>query len=155
MNVINRERTFVMIKPDAVQRGLVGEIITRLERKGLKPVALRLMHISPELATRLYEEHRGKPFYDSLTAFITSGPVVTMVWEGEGAVDQVRRLMGETDPKEAAPGTIRGDLALYVGNNIVHGSDSAKSARREADIFFKTDDLCSYWLDLENWIYGS
>lgn len=153
--MLTRERTFVMIKPDGVQRSLVGEIIQRLERKGLKLVALKLMRISPELATRHYGEHRGKPFYESLTTFITSGPVVAMVWEGEEAVAQVRYLIGETDPREAAPGTIRGDLALFVGNNIVHGSDSAKSAHREIDLFFQADELNDYWLDLENWVYGA
>lgn len=148
-----RERTFVMVKPDGVQRGLVGEIIGRLERKGLKPVALKLMLISPELAARHYGEHNGKPFYDSLISFITSGPVTAMVWEGEEAVALVRRLMGETDPKKAAPGTMRGDLAVFMGNNIVHGSDSADSARREIALFFSENELCTYHLDLENWIY--
>ncbi|NMA92079.1 MAG: nucleoside-diphosphate kinase [Firmicutes bacterium] len=149
-----KERTFVMIKPDAVQRLLVGEIIKRLEKKGLKLVALKMMQLSPGLAARHYEEHRGKGFYDSLIAFITSGPVIAMVWEGDQAIGVVRKLVGETDPVAAAPGSIRGDLALFTGNNVVHASDSSESASREIGLFFAEDEICSYVLEADNWVYG-
>ncbi|HPZ42322.1 MAG: nucleoside-diphosphate kinase [Dethiobacteria bacterium] len=149
-----KERTFIMVKPDGVQRKLVGEVIGRLEKKGLQMVAMKMMQIEPELAARHYGEHRGKPFYESLISFITSGPVVAMVWEGENAVSVSRGLIGATDPQEAAPGTIRGDLALFTGNNLVHGSDSLESARREISLFFKDTELCSYRVALDGWIYG-
>ncbi|HOA36193.1 MAG TPA: nucleoside-diphosphate kinase [Bacillota bacterium] len=150
----SRERTFVMVKPDGVQRKLVGEVITRLEKKGLQPVAIKMMQMEPELAARHYGEHRGKPFYESLISFITSGPVVAMVWEGDNAVAVARSLIGATNPQEAAPGTIRGDLALFTGNNLVHGSDSLESARREIGLFFNEAELCSYRSVLDEWIYG-
>lgn len=146
------ERSFVMVKPDGVQRGLVGEVIRRLEARGLKLVGLKLMRIGAELAERHYGEHRGKPFYDGLIAFITSSPVVAMVWEGERAVSAVRATMGPTDPNVAAPGTIRGDLGLNKGNNLVHGSDSVESARREIDLFFRADELLEYQRDVDPWI---
>ncbi len=149
-----RERTFVMIKPDAVQRLLVGEIINRLEKKGLKLAALKMIKISPGLAARHYAEHQGKSFYESLMAFITSGPVVAMVWEGDQAVGVVRKLVGETDPQTAAPGTIRGDLAMFTGNNVVHASDSPDSASREIGLFFREEEICSYRLEAEPWVYG-
>ncbi|HEY8552274.1 MAG TPA: nucleoside-diphosphate kinase, partial [Thermaerobacter sp.] len=123
------ERTFVMVKPDGVQRGLVGEIIARLERKGLKLVGLKMMRVSEELARRHYAAHEGKPFFPGLIRFITSAPVVAMVWEGREAVAVVRNLLGPTDGAKAAPGTIRGDLANDIGFNLVHGSDSVESAR--------------------------
>lgn len=151
----NRERTFIMVKPDGVQRGLTGEVISRLEKKGLQPVGIKLMKITPELAERHYGEHQGKPFYESLVAFITSGPVVAMVWEGESAVSLARTIIGATDPKKAAPGTIRGDLAVFTGNNIVHGSDSTESALREIDLFFDEEELCSYRMTQDEWVYGS
>ncbi|NLA46468.1 MAG: nucleoside-diphosphate kinase [Firmicutes bacterium] len=143
-----------MVKPDGVQRKLVGEVITRLEKKGLQPVAIKMMQMEPELAARHYGEHRGKPFYESLISFITSGPVVAMVWEGDNAVAVARSLIGATNPQEAAPGTIRGDLALFTGNNLVHGSDSLESARREIGLFFNEAELCSYRSVLDEWIYG-
>lgn len=143
-----------MVKPDGVQRKLVGEVIGRLEKKGLQPVAIKMMQIDPELASRHYGEHRGKPFYESLISFITSGPVVAMVWEGDNAVAVSRTLIGATDPQEADPGTIRGDLALFTGNNLVHGSDSLESARREIGLFFNEAELCSYRAVLNDWIYG-
>jgi nucleoside-diphosphate kinase len=149
-----RERTFIMVKPDGVQRGLVGEVISRLERKGLKPAAIKMIQISEELASRHYGEHLGKPFYESLISFITSGPVVAMVWEGEGAVALARTLIGATDPQKAAPGTIRGDLAVFTGNNIVHGSDSPESARREIGFFFDDAEICAYRLARDEWVYG-
>ncbi|MCL5038913.1 MAG: nucleoside-diphosphate kinase [Firmicutes bacterium] len=148
------ERSFVMVKPDGVQRGLVNEVIGRLERKGLKLVALKLMRISPELAERHYEAHRGKPFFPGLVDFITSGPVVAMVWEGKKAVGIVRSLMGATDPSVAAPGTIRGDLASDIGNNVVHGSDSPESAEREIGLFFAPEEVLSYELSNNPWVYG-
>ncbi len=131
------ERTLVIVKPDGVERGLVGEIVARLERKGLGLVAAELRHITPELASQHYAEHSGKHFYDDLVAFITRSPAFVMVVEGpEGAHRVVRTLMGATDPKEAAPGTIRGDLAVATTENLVHGSDSLQSAAREIELFF-------------------
>jgi nucleoside-diphosphate kinase len=151
---VQRERTFIMVKPDGVQRGLVGDVIGRLERKGLQAAAIKMMQISPDLAARHYGEHKGKPFYESLINFITSGPVVAMVWEGDNAVSVARSLIGATDPQKAAPGTIRGDLGLFTGNNIVHGSDSPENAKREIALFFEPSELCDYRLSLEEWIYG-
>lgn len=130
------EHTFIMVKPDGVARGLVGEVIARFERKGLKLERIRRLEIDEALARRHYAEHVEKPFFPDLLAFITSGPVVAMEWSGESAISVARTLMGATDPKKAAPGTIRGDLALAVTENIVHGSDSPDSAHRELAIFF-------------------
>ncbi len=130
------EHTFVMVKPDGVGRGLVGEVITRFERKNLTLENVRMLTISEEMAGRHYAEHTDKPFFGELVAFITSGPVVAMEWSGEGAIDVARTLMGVTNPALASPGTIRGDLGLEITHNIVHGSDSPESARRELDIFF-------------------
>jgi len=130
------DRTLILVKPDAYERGLTGEIISRFERKGLRICALRQMQLTRETAERHYAEHRGKPFFDPLVAFITSGPLVAMLLEGERAVDAARQVIGATDPIEAAPGSIRGDLGLGVRTNLVHGSDSAESAAREAGTFF-------------------
>ncbi len=130
------ESTFIMVKPDGVARGLIGEVISRFERKGLRLDHIRALEIDEELANRHYAEHVDKPFFPELVEFITSGPVVAMQWTGESAVAVARALMGDTDPATAAPGTIRGDLGLIITNNIVHGSDSLDSARRELDIFF-------------------
>ena len=130
------ENTYVMVKPDGVARGLVGEVVGRLERKGLKLVHMRMLTISEEMAGRHYAEHTEKPFFGDLVSFITSGPVVAMEWSGESAVAVARTLMGVTDPVEAAPGTIRGDYGLVITENIVHGSDSVESAKRELGIFF-------------------
>ncbi|MBA2439174.1 MAG: nucleoside-diphosphate kinase [Thermoleophilaceae bacterium] len=130
------DRTLILVKPDAYERGLTGEIISRFERKGLRICALRQMQLTRETAERHYAEHRGKPFFDPLVAFITSGPLVAMLLEGERAVDAARQVIGATDPIEAAPGSIRGDLGLGVRTNLVHGSDSAESAAREAGPFF-------------------
>jgi nucleoside-diphosphate kinase len=130
------ENTYVMIKPDGVARGLVGEVVSRLERKGLSLVNMRMLTIDEELAGRHYAEHTDKPFFGELVEFITSGPVVAMEWSGEGAVAVSRTLMGVTNPAEAAPGTIRGDFGLIITENIVHGSDSVESAERELGIFF-------------------
>lgn len=130
------QRTLVLVKPDGVERGLVGEVISRFERLGLNIVAMRMLRMDEELASRHYAEHRGKPFYDELVAFITSGDVVAMVLEGESAISLVRKVMGETDPRKAAPGTIRGDFAVEITRNIVHGSDKPETAAREIGLFF-------------------
>lgn len=148
------EKSFVMVKPDGVQRGLLGEIISRLERKGLKLSALKLLQITPELGAEHYAEHREKPFYGELVSFITSGPVVAMVWEGLNAVTVIRNMMGKTNPAEAAPGTIRGDLALFMGNNVIHGSDSLPSAEREIKLFFRPEELVAYSKAADFWVYG-
>ena len=146
------QRTLVLVKPDGVQRGLIGRIVARLEQRGLKLVAMKMMRISRELAGRHYAEHRGKPFYDGLIAFITSGPVVAMIWEGREAVTVVRSVMGSTDPLKAAPGTIRGDLALDLGMNLIHGSDSAARAETEMALFFSADELHDYERTADRWI---
>jgi nucleoside-diphosphate kinase len=130
------ERTLILIKPDAFARNLTGEIIARFERKGLRLAALKQMMMTRELAEQHYAEHAGKPFYDELVSFITSGPLVAMVLEGEQAVNAARQVIGATNPVEAAPGSIRGDYAIEVGQNMVHGSDSAGSAAREVSLFF-------------------
>lgn len=150
-----RERTFLMVKPDGVQRGLVGSVVSRLEQKGLKLVAMKMMQIKPDLAAEHYGEHKDKPFYDGLIEFITSAPVVAMIWEGDDAVDMVRTLIGATDPRKAAPGTMRGDLAVFMGKNIVHGSDSLDSAEREINLFFKAEEICTYQLPIENCLYDA
>jgi len=147
------ERTFVMLKPDAVQRALVGEIVGRLERKGLKPVAMKFMRLPKELAERHYSEHKGKSFFPGLIEYITSGPVLCMVWEGENAVTDVRALMGKTNPQDAPLGTIRGDLAQQTGRNLVHGSDSPESARREIQIFFNDYELQDYKRSVDLWLF--
>lgn len=147
------QRTLVLVKPDGVQRGLVGEVISRLERKGLRLVGLKMMTMSRELAERHYEVHRGKPFFPGLIEFITSGPVVAMVWEGPGAVEVVRNLMGATDARRAAPGTIRGDLGMDVGHNLVHGSDSEETAAREVGLFFSEEELVAWRRVDEEWMW--
>ena len=130
------ERTFLMVKPDGVRRGIVGEVINRFERKGLKLEKMRMLEIDEDLAGRHYAEHVEKPFFGELVEFITSGPVVAMEWSGESAVNVARTVMGPTNPAEAPPGTIRGDFGIIMTNNIVHGSDSVASAERELDLFF-------------------
>ncbi len=147
------ERTYLMVKPDGVQRSLIGEIVSRLERKGLKPVAMKFMTIDRALAETHYGEHKGKPFYDGLIGYITSGPVLAMVWEGENAAAVCRQMMGKTNPMDAAPGTMRGDLALDMGRNIIHGSDSPESAAREIDLFFSPDELVDYQRAVDPWVY--
>jgi nucleoside-diphosphate kinase len=146
------ERTLVLVKPDAVQRGLMGEIISRFERRGLHPVAIKLMQVSGDAAARHYDEHRGKPFYDGLVDFITSSPVLAMVWEGPGAVAMVRSMMGATNPAGSAPGTIRGDLAVSLAMNAVHGSDSPESAAREVAIFFSDEELLDWSSSSAAWV---
>ncbi|ADI00929.1 nucleoside-diphosphate kinase [Syntrophothermus lipocalidus] len=147
------ERTFVMVKPDGVERGLVGEIIGRIEAKGFKLVGLKMLKLSQAMAERHYAEHRGKPFFQELVDFITSSPVVAMVWEGNGVIESVRKLMGKTNPLEAEPGTIRGDFGIYISKNIIHGSDSPESAAREIEIFFRPDELVEYQRSLDKWIF--
>ena len=146
------QRTLVLIKPDGVQRGLIGEILGRLERRGLKLVALKLMDVSHDTAARHYAEHQGKPFYEGLLRFITGGPIVAMIWEGREAVTVVRSLMGATDPLKAAPGTIRGDLALDHGMNLIHGSDSPARAETEMALFFSAKELHEYDRTADRWI---
>jgi len=135
------ERTFAMVKPDGVRRGLVGDVVKRLETRGFRIVGMKLMRISRELAERHYGEHEGKPFYEGLVSFITSGPVVAMVVEGENAILEWRKMMGATDPKDATPGTIRGDYALVIDENVAHGSDAPATAEREIEIFFERSEL--------------
>ncbi len=147
------ERTLVLIKPDALQRGLAGEIISRLERRGLKIAALRLMRVDEALARRHYAEHEGKPFLESLVRFITSSPLIATVFEGPNAVEVVRRLMGATDPQQAEPGTIRGDFGLYVQPNLIHGSDSLESAQREIALFFKEEDIVTWERSVDPWVF--
>ena len=147
------ERTFVMVKPDGVQRGLIGKIISRLERKGLKIVAMKMMKIEESLAEEHYVEHKEKPFFKDLIGYITSGPVVAMVIEGKEAIKVVRTLVGKTNPREALPGTIRGDYGMDVGRNVIHASDSLESAKREINLFFKEEEIVSYSKTDEIWIY--
>jgi nucleoside-diphosphate kinase len=149
---MSTQRTLILIKPDAMQRGLAGEVISRLERRGLKIVGLKLIHIDDPLARRHYAEHEGKPFLESLVQFITASPVVAGVIEGPNAVEAVRATMGGTDPQKAAPGTIRGDLALYIQNNLIHGSDSPESAQREIALFFKDGEIVSWERSVDGWI---
>lgn len=146
------ERTYLMVKPDGVERGLIGEIVGRFERKGLKLIAAKLMQVTPELAERHYAEHKGKVFYDRLITFITSGPVFAMVWEGDEAVAAARQLIGKTSGIEAAPGTIRGDYAIHTNYNLIHGSDSHDNALREIGIFFAEDELLDYEKVIQVWI---
>lgn len=146
------ERTFALLKPDAVQRGLAGQILSRFERRGLKIVGLKLMRVSRQLAESYYAEHKGKPFYNPLMSYITSGPVVAMVLEGDGAVTIVRKMMGKTNSADAEPGTIRGDFALTIGRNVIHGSDSLESAEREIGFFFKPEELQGYKRIDEAWL---
>jgi len=143
-----------MIKPDGVQRGLIGEIISRFEKRGLKIVAMKLVKISRDLAERQYEMHKGKKFYDGLIEYITSSPAVVMVVEGKGnVVELVRRMVGSTDPSDASPGTIRGDLSLEIGRNVIHAADSEENAEREISIYFSPDEILSYKRIDEEWLY--
>jgi len=147
------DRTYVMVKPDGVQRNLVGEIISRFEKKGIKIAALKMMRISRELAEKHYGEHQGKPFFGPLVDFITSGPVVAMVLEGKDVVSTVRDMMGATDPLKAASGTIRGSFGMDVGRNVVHGSDSNESAAREIALFFAPGEINDYNKAADTWLY--
>lgn len=149
------ERTLVLLKPDTVQRGLVGQIITRLENRGLKIAGMKLMQMDGALAHRHYEAHVDKPFFRGLVDFITSGPLVAMAIEGDNAVDIVRSTMGDTNSAKAAPGTIRGDFAVDIGRNLIHGSDSVEAALREVALFFDESELLSYQRDTDRWITES
>lgn len=146
------EKTLVLVKPDGVQRGLIGEVIARLERRGLKLVAARFMAVSQSLAEEHYQIHQGKPFYDGLIKYITSSPVMAMVWEGPDAVAAVRQTMGATRPTEAAPGTLRHDYALQVGRNLTHASDSAENGEKEVALWFPASELVQWERTLDSWI---
>ncbi len=149
------QQTLVLIKPDAMNRGLAGQVISRLERKGLKIVAMKLLKVDDVLAKQHYEAHSEKPFFGSLVQFITSCPIIAMVVEGRNAVEVVRLVMGSTDPAKAAPGTIRGDLAMDIQNNLVHGSDSAESAHREIALFFSEAEGLGYQRSIDCWLGAS
>jgi nucleoside-diphosphate kinase len=146
------ERTLILCKPDAVSRGLIGDITARIERRGYVISAMKLMQLDGERARAHYAEHKGKPFFDGLVEFITSGPLVALAVEGVGVIEGCRQLIGATDPLAAAPGSIRGDLAQTIGRNLVHGSDSPASAARELDVFFSDNEFVSRRHDLERWI---
>lgn len=147
------QKTFIMVKPDGVQRGLVGDVVRRFEQKGFKLAGAKLMQISTELAEEHYGEHKERPFFGELVDFITSGPVFAMVWEGEDVILTSRSMIGATNPQEATPGSIRGDYALTVGKNIIHGSDSEASAEREINLFFDEAEIIDYVKEGSNWIY--
>jgi nucleoside-diphosphate kinase len=147
------ERSLVLIKPDAMQRGLAGEIISRLEKKGLKIVAMKMLHMDKNLAQRHYAIHKGKAFFDDLVTFITSSPIIAIVFQGKNAVEIIRQMMGETDPAKAYSGTIRGDFGIDIGHNLVHGSDSLENASKEIDLFFSAEEIFNYDRDLDTWIY--
>lgn len=147
------ERTLVLVKPDGVQRGLIGETVSRLERRGLRLAAARFLQISKNLAERHYAIHKGKSFYDGLISYITSGPVMAMVWEGPNAIAAVRQTMGATRPIEASPGSFRHDFALEVGRNLTHASDSIETAEAEIELWFNSTDLVEWSRDLDQWIF--
>jgi nucleoside-diphosphate kinase len=146
------ERTYLMVKPDGVQRGLIGEIVSRLENKGFQMIGSKLMHMTKAQAEKHYAEHQGKPFFDELVSFITSGPVFAMVWQGDQVITISRMMIGKTNTIEALPGTIRGDYAVHTGLNIIHGSDSPESAEREINHFFRAEELITYTRSIGQWI---
>lgn len=150
---MSKERTLVIVKPDGVQRGLIGPILSRLEARGLKLVGLKLVQVSPELAARHYAEHEGKGFYPGLLKYITSGPVVVLCVEGTGAVQMVRNAVGATNPLNAAPGTIRGDMALDIGRNLIHASDAPDTATRELALWFTPAELVGWERETDRWIF--
>ena len=147
------ERSLVLVKPDGVQRGLVGEVIARFERRGLRLVGAKFMQVSQDLAKQHYAEHEGKPFYDGLIAYITSAPVMAMVWEGPNAVAAIRQTVGSTKPVESAPGTIRHDFALEVGRNLIHASDKPETGTRETALWFKNEELVDWKRDVDRWVF--
>ena len=151
--MLKKEMTFLAVKPDGVERGLIGEIISRIEEKGFKLVAMKFMRLSNDLAKKHYGEHVNKPFFEGLVKFITSGPVVAMVWEGEDVINGLRKIMGKTNPKEADVGTIRRDFGIDIGRNIVHGSDSKESAQREISLFFSNDEIIDWEKDIDKQVY--
>ena len=146
------ERTLIIVKPDGVQRGLIGNVIARFERRGLKIVGLKMIQVSRELAEQHYAEHRGKPFFEGLVGFITSSPVVVGVLEGPSAIEVVRATVGATNPATSAPGTIRADYGLTIGRNLIHASDGADAAQREVALFFSPDELLSYERSIDGWL---
>jgi nucleoside-diphosphate kinase len=150
---IDLERTLVLVKPDGVQRSLVGEVISRLERRGLRLVAAKFMDVSLELAETHYAIHKGKPFYDGLISYITSAPVMAMVWEGPNAIAAVRQTMGSTRPTEAAPGSLRHDFALEVGRNLTHASDTVENGQKEVALWFRSDELVDWQRATDRWIF--
>jgi nucleoside-diphosphate kinase len=147
------EQSLVLVKPDGVQRGLVGEIIARLERRGLRLAGAKFMQVSKQLAEEHYAEHKGKPFYEGLVAYITSAPVMAMAWEGPNAVAAIRQTMGATRPTEAAPGTVRHDFGLEVGRNLTHASDKPETGQREVGLWFKQDELVSWTREIDKWVF--
>lgn len=147
------EQTLVLVKPDGVQRGLIGEVISRLERRGLRLVAAKFMQVSVELAETHYAIHKGKPFYPGLIRYITSSPVMAMVWEGPAAIAAVRQTMGSTRPTESAPGTLRHDYALVVGRNLTHASDSLETAQKEVSLWFTPQELVSWERTTDRWLF--
>ena len=147
------EKSFVLIKPDGVQRGLIGEVINRLERRGLHLIGAKFIHVSNELAKTHYAIHKEKPFYDSLIKYITSSPVMAMVWEGKNAVSAVRQTMGATNPLDATPGSLRHDFGLDIGRNITHASDSPENGEKETALWFQPDELVEWENDSIRWIY--
>ncbi len=149
---MKKERTFVMIKPDAVQRGLVGEIFSRFEKKGIKLVAMKLVAVSKEVAEKHYAIHKGKPFFTSTINYIISSPVIAVVLEGSNVIDMVRQMIGSTDPQKAEMGSIRGDLGQFIGRNIVHGSDSSETADFEINLWFKPEEITDYKRIDEDWL---
>src|SRR5512133_1261059 len=147
------ERSLVLVKPDGVQRALIGEVISRLERRGLRLVAAKFIQVSKDLAETHYAIHKGKPFYEGLISYITSAPVMAMVWEGPNAIAAIRQTMGATRPTEAAPGSLRHDFALEVGRNITHASDSPENGEKEAALWFKKEEIVSWSRDVDKWIF--
>jgi len=149
-----KEKTLVLAKPDAIQRGLLGEIISRFEKRGLKLVAAKLVSVSSDFAEKHYAIHKGKPFYEGLVDYITSAPVMAMVWEGENAVSAIRQTVGATNPLEAAPGTIRHDLAILTSRNLIHASDSVENAKKEISLWFQPSEISEWKLQNEAWVFG-
>jgi len=149
------ERSLVLIKPDAIQRGLAGVIIYRLERRGLKIVAMKMLQMDKTLAQRHYAIHQGKAFFNDLVEFITSSPIIAAVFEGEKTIEAIRQTMGATDPAKASPGSIRGDFGLDIQQNLVHGSDSAETAKQEISLFFSPEEILDYPKEIDRWITGS
>lgn len=149
---MEKQRTFVMVKPDGVQRGLIGDIINRFEKKGLKIVAMKMVSVSKELAEKHYGVHKGKPFFDPTVKYITSSPVVALVLEGYNAIDLVRTMMGKTNPADAASGSIRGDFGQFIGRNIVHGSDGTNTAEFEINLWFNPEEISNYKRIDEKWL---
>ena len=147
------ERSLVLVKPDGVQRALIGEVISRLERRGLRLVAAKFMQVSRELADTHYAIHKGKPFYEGLISYITSAPVMALVWEGPNAVAAIRQTMGATRPTEAAPGSLRHDFALEVGRNLTHASDTPENGANEVDLWFRSEELVNWTREVDRWVF--